>query len=129
MLYTPPDQWTEELLISLSGEDDRFEFKSGGILLDEKNRQPKADAVLCKELAIEICAFANSFGGTLFLGIRNTKKIDGVQKFYKGNQSNPIKEWLDKKIASFLEFRLPNYRVTEVVDLSEETEQLLGEDK
>lgn len=129
MIYEPPKRWTEKELLGLSGEDDRYEFKSGRILNDEKTQQPKSENILCNELAVEICAFANSFGGTLFLGIKNNKKVDGISKFYKGKNSNPFKEWLDKKIAHFLEFRLPNYRVTEVEDLSNETSDLLGEDK
>jgi len=129
MLYEPPKQWTETAILKLSGEDDRYEFKSGRILFDETTNEAKTDNKLSNELSREICAFANSFGGTLFLGIKNNKKIDGVSKYYKGKQSNPIKEWLEKKIGQFLEFRLPNFRVAEVTGLSKETKLLLGEDK
>ncbi len=119
MLYQPPEKWTEELLKGLLGEDDRYEYKSGRIFVDKDEQSIK------NSLAKEICAFANSFGGTLFIGVKDrSKEIDGVMKSYKNN----TKEWLDKIISDLLEFRLPDYRVTEV-KLTKLTQTRIGADK
>lgn len=127
MLYTPPDQWEESDVRKLSGEDDRYEFKSGGILFNARTQTFVTDDELVEKLSTEICAFANSFGGTLFLGITNeNKKVDGVLKYFK-SPSNDLKEWLDKKIAHMLEFRLPDYRVSEV-KLTAATAKSIGPD-
>lgn len=121
MRYEPPQQWTEKLFDSLPDEDDRYEYKSG--LLFAKNE----DAIK-NELAKEICAFANSFGGTLFLGIEDkTKKVDGVRILFKGKQSS--KEWLENIIPPLLEFRLQDFRVSEVMGLFSTTRTKIGNDK
>ena len=119
-LYNPPEQWTEEKISEISDEDNRYEFKRGLIL-----NKPQTEFE--EDIAKEICALANSFGGTLFLGvIDKTKEIDGVPKIKKGRQST--KAWIEDIIPKLLEFRLPNFRVLEVL-LSEETTSKIGSEK
>lgn len=102
-LYNPPEKWTEDLILQISDEDNRFEFK------EWKTDKKEFELMLAKE----ICALANSFGGTLFLGIKDgTKEIVGVPKIAKGRSS--AKAWLESIIPNLLEFRLPNFRVLEV---------------
>jgi hypothetical protein len=116
--FAEEEIWTEEKINFISGEDDRYEYKSG-LLLDKKVEE--IEEILAKE----ICAFANSFGGTLFLGIKDkTYEFDGVIKTYKRNTI----DWLERKIPNLLSFRLPYFRISEV-HLSKATESRIGDNK
>ncbi len=107
----PEAQWTEKMVKNLPSEDDRFEFK---------------EIIDIDKIAQEICAFANSFGGTLFLGIEDKNgQIKGIDK-KKGNK--PITLWLEQKIPVLLEFRFGSFRVREV-NLTPSTQKKIGSDK
>lgn len=109
------------MLNEISAEDNRYEFKEW----DEEWKNLKDD--LEKLIAKEICALANSFGGTLFLGVQDkTKEILGIPKFGKGRADS--RSWIERLIPNLLEFRLPDFRVLEV-DLSPETKSKIGSDK
>lgn len=127
MLYNPPEKWTEDLLDGLPfGEDDRYERKSG-----EEITLNKFDD-FANKITKEIGAFANSFGGTLFLGIAddNTKVgVPSLIRLKKGEKK--IEQWLEQKIPTLFELRLQRFRVTRIEDkdLSTETKTNLGKDK
>jgi len=123
-LYKFEDIWTEELLLNLpQNEDNRYEYKAGKLIDDFKSGDKKQDD-LEATLSKEIAALANSFGGTLFLGVRDQKKeFDGCDKIIKGNESTLA--WLERKIPEWFEFRLYSFRVNYVV-LSDETKKKLG---
>jgi hypothetical protein len=125
MLYNPPPKWTEELLDGLPfGEDDRYERKSG----DEISKKDLDN--FSNKISKEIGAFANSFGGTLFLGIADDKTKIGVPaiiELKRGNKS--IEQWLEQKIPTLFELRLQHFRISRVEDLSEETKKHLSKDK
>ena len=107
----PEEQWTEEMVKDLPSEDDRFEFK---------------ETVDIEKITKEICAFANSFGGTLFLGVEDKNAgIKGVDKI-KGNK--PITLWLEQIIPTKLEFRFGSFRVRDV-KLTSSTQKKIGLDK
>jgi hypothetical protein len=120
MFYKYPEKWTEDKFDVLSGEDDRFEWKLGRTFSqsDENNFR--------KKLGQELGAFANSFGGTLFVGVSDDKKIVGVPKIWRGRQST--KEWLENVIPTLFELRLQHFRVTEM-ELCDETQNDIGSDK
>lgn len=122
MFYDPPQKWTEELIDGLPfGEDDRYERKSG----DEISKSKFDD--FFNKLAKEIGAFANSFGGTLFIGIADNKKKVGIQgTITRGNI--PTERWLENKIPILFELRLQHFRVSRV-ELTEETQNQIGDDK
>lgn len=124
MLYKIPDKWTEEMFHSLPDEDDRYEYKSG-LLFDQVLDKTKVQDKLEEELSIEIGALVNSFGGTLFIGVKDkTKEIDGCPNVFKGGET--VKEWLEKKIPSWFEFRLYSFRIN-YVEINEATQNLIGE--
>ncbi|CAN5837056.1 hypothetical protein BH24ACI1_BH24ACI1_19140 [soil metagenome] len=65
--------WTEDEVLSLPTEHDKYERKAGKIF----------DGNWKESIAKEICAFANSFGGYIALGIEEDRKnltisVDGV---------------------------------------------------
>src|SRR5258708_875663 len=121
MCYDPPKKWTEELLDELPfGEDDRYEWKSGA-----ENAVKKPDD-FSNKLAKEIGAFANSFGGTLFVGMANDKTKVGFPVIAKGN--TPTERWLENKIPTLFELRLQHFRVGRV-ELSDKTQSQIGDDK
>lgn len=120
MSYTPPDKWTEELFSILPDEDDRYEWKLGK--LDTKEDQSK----FLNKLAEELGALANSFGGTLFIGVSDEKEIIGTNKIIKGKETT--KAWLETKIPVLFELRLQHFRVSEM-ELTKETQEKLGKDK
>jgi tRNA U38,U39,U40 pseudouridine synthase TruA len=120
MSYNPPDKWTEEIFLTLPDEDDRYEWKLGK--LDTKEDQSK----FLNKLAEELGALANSFGGTLFIGVSDEKEIIGSHKIIKGKEST--KAWLESKIPVLFELRLQHFRVSEM-ELTKETQEAIGEDK
>lgn len=98
--------WTEEEVLDLPSEHDKYERKAGKIFESEWK----------ETLAKEVCAFANSFGGYIALGIEEGKKnktisVDGVEA-YKGNE--PFNEWLEKQIPDLLFPPLQNFSVLPV---------------
>jgi len=107
----PEEQWTEKIIKTLPSEDDRFEY---------------TENIDTAKIEQEICAFANSFGGTLFLGIEDKNiSIKGVEKM-KGNK--PMTLWLEQKIPVLLEFRFGSFRVREV-KLTAATQKKIGSNK
>ena len=119
MIYIYPEKWTEEKFDILSDEDDRFEWKLGRAFTqsDENNFR--------KKLAQELGAFANSFGGTLFVGVTDDKQIVGVPKIWRGRQST--KEWLENIIPTLFELRLHHFRVSKM-ELTQTTQDKIGDD-
>jgi hypothetical protein len=121
MFYAPPETWTQELLDDLPfGEDDRYEWKSG----DQISKNKLDD--FSNSLAKEIGAFANSFGGTLFVGIANDKTKIGVPATAKGRI--PTERWLENKIPVLFELRLQHFRVSKV-ELTETAQSQIGDDR
>ncbi len=59
------------------GENDQFELKSELLLLHKKV-EPEIRENKNQEIRKDFSAFANSLGGFIFVGIRNTKEIVGV---------------------------------------------------
>src|SRR2546430_410437 len=106
MFYDPPKKWTEEFLEELSSEDDRYEWKSGAQI--SKSNLNEFWNILAKEVG----AFANSFGGTLFLGVNDDKTKVGVPAIASGRTS--IERWLENKIPTLFELRLQHFRVSRV---------------
>jgi hypothetical protein len=125
MLYNPPSKWTEHLLDELPiGEDDRYERKSGAQLVEGKFDE------FTNSLSKEIGAFANSFGGTLFLGIADDRTKVGVPSAIKVKKSDvPIERWLENKIPTLFEMRLQQFRIAKIEEISKETLQVLVPDR
>ncbi|MBS3788111.1 DUF262 domain-containing protein [Candidatus Bipolaricaulota bacterium] len=70
---------TEELI--RKGENSRIEFKET-LIYDVHQNQP--NRALKEEIVKEICAFANSDGGTLIIGVEDgTKDIKGIERDLK----------------------------------------------
>lgn len=75
----PEDGESIEELIE-KGENQRIEFKET-FLWDIHREQPNKD--LKETVAKEICAFANSNGGTLIIGVNDEKEIKGLDRDLK----------------------------------------------
>jgi hypothetical protein len=120
MFYEPPKKWIEELVDELPSEDDRYEWKSG----DEIAKNELDD--FSKNISKEIGAFANSFGGTLFIGISDDRTKVGIPAIAKGR--TPTERWLENKIPVLLEMRLQRFRVTRV-ELTEKSQGQIGSDR
>lgn len=60
----------------------------------------KNDSVRTESLAKEICAFSNSFGGYIFLGVEDDKKITGCIKWTEEKINNVFRDYI-KPIPSF----------------------------
>lgn len=104
MVTQKKDRWTEEEVAALpAGEQDYFERKSGAVL-----SSPNFDDAFAKAL----CAFANSRGGHLILGVADDGTIDGAPAIRKGRQST--KDWLEQIIPYSLNYPLQDFRVHEV---------------
>ncbi|MFX0133713.1 MAG: helix-turn-helix domain-containing protein [Candidatus Hodarchaeota archaeon] len=71
----PPDKETRYLKLIENGESETIEFKSTFKYDINKNRPNKE---LTHLISITICAFLNSRGGTLFIGIEDNKDIIGL---------------------------------------------------
>ena len=75
----PMPENTEELI--KRGENSRIEFKET-LLYDVHQDQP--NKALKEEAVKEICAFANSDGGTLIIGVEDgTKEVKGIERDLK----------------------------------------------
>ncbi len=75
----PVSESTEELI--QKGENTRLEFKET-LLYDVHQKQP--NKALKEEAVKEMCAFANSDGGTLIIGVEDgTKEIKGIERDLK----------------------------------------------
>lgn len=126
MLYKVPDEWTEESFLNLPDEDDRYEYKSG-MLIDQAIADPKLEERLAEKLGKELGGLVNSFGGTLFLGAKDkSKEIDGCPAIFKGRET--VKDWLEKKIPEWFDFRLYSFRIN-TVKLSDDTQDGIGVDR
>lgn len=108
MIYRQ-NEWTEDALLALSTEDDRFDKKSGTIF----------PAEFKAKLAKAASAFANSNGGYIIVGMCDDKEkaknggkdFDGVA--FKPKQGS-FEEWLEDQISSLLSPSIQNYRVLPV---------------
>lgn len=120
MFYQPPNKWTEDQVDDLPfGEDNRYERKSGQQL-------EKGETEFFNGIAKEIGAFANSFGGTLFIGVTDANEKVGIPKIAKGR--TPTERWLENKIPTLFELRLQNFKVS-IVELSTDTQSRIGADR
>ena len=98
------ERWTEEDILSLpKGEQDFFERKSWAIITKDS---------FDNDLAKALCAFANSGGGHLIIGVTDEGVIDGVPETVKGGVS--VKDWVEQKIPRLLNYPLQDFRVHEV---------------
>lgn len=103
--------WTEDDILSISDEDDKFERKAG-MMFDDKDNSWRT------KLASEVCAFANSYGGVIALGAYDTKEkikkgldFDGVNPIRK---KQPFEQWLESRISGLLTPPLQSFRVLRV---------------
>jgi hypothetical protein len=97
------ERWTEAEIDNLPpGEHDYFDRKSGRLFESTDFEVPVAKA---------LCAFANSGGGHLILGINNDGSPDGLP-LLKGR--TPVREWLEQKIPRLIDLPLQDFRVHEV---------------
>jgi hypothetical protein len=112
----PVAEWTEEDVLSLPhGEFDWLEAKGRRAL--DLTLPTVREADVLENLAKEICAFANSGGGQLILGLANPTSgtsnwnVDdgGISTSIKGKIST--KEWLEDVIPNLLEFPLTEFNV------------------
>jgi len=104
-MVKPANEWTEDDVLSLPGdENDTFERK-GAQLLDLALPQVKEGNVL-DELAKQLSAFANTGGGRIIYGITDTGIVDngGVGRLAKGRQST--KGWLEDVIPNLTDFEV-----------------------
>jgi Putative DNA-binding domain len=107
--FVKKEQWTEEEVFSLpAGEHDYFERKSGQLFDDPTDRNNLYDV-----LAKAACAFANSGGGHLILGIKDDGNLDGVPSVLSGR--TPTRAWLEQKLPNLLDYSLGDFRVHTVV--------------
>lgn len=110
--FVKREQWTEEQVTGLPvGEHDYFDRKSGQLF-----DAPVDTNKLYNLLAKESCAFANSGGGHLILGVKDDGTIDGVPSLFSGK--TPTREWLEQKLPDLLDYRLVDFRVHTVVHAS-----------
>ncbi|MBB6224987.1 AlbA family DNA-binding domain-containing protein [Rhizobium leguminosarum] len=108
MSFVKKEHWTEEDVLSLpAGEHDYFDRKSGQLFDDPSKRDSLYDV-----LAKAACAFANSGGGHLVLGVKDDGTVDGVPAIFSGRTST--REWLEQKLPDFLDYRLVDFRVHSV---------------
>ena len=109
MTFVKRERWTEEEIIGLpSGEHDYFDRKSGQLFDKASDRNNLYDV-----LAKASCAFANSGGGHLVLGVKDDGTPDGVPPIFSGKTTT--REWLEQKLPDFLDYRLADFRVHTVV--------------
>jgi hypothetical protein len=97
------ERWTEAEIDRMPpGEHDYFDRKSGKLF---------ESAGVERQIAKALCAFANSGGGYLILGVANNGTPDGVPLLHS---RTPTREWLEQKIPRLLDFPLQDFRVHEV---------------
>jgi hypothetical protein len=96
--------WIEEEVRSLpAGEHDYFDRKGGRIFDDP--------AHLKGTIAKALCAFANSGGGHLVLGVQDDGTVDGVPAL-RGRTTT--RDWLEQTIPALLAYPLRDFRVHNV---------------
>ena len=102
------ERWTEADVSALpAGEHDYFDRKSGGLLTSPDFRKDTAKA---------LCAFANSGGGHLVIGVEDDGTLSGVDPL-RGR--TPTREWLEQVIPNLLSFPLQDFRVHQVEPAAE----------
>ena len=95
------EHWTEADLDSLpAGEPDAFDRKSGR-LFDNRDE-------FFNKVAKALSAFANSGGGSLILGVTDDGIPDGLPTTVG---RTPMREWLEQKVATLLDYPLSDFRV------------------
>jgi len=100
------EKWTEEEVKFLPPkEHDYFERKSGQILsgTDFQNILAKA-----------ICAFANSGGGHLIIGVKDDETFDGVEPLL-GKSKTSTRDYIEQIVPNLLENQLSTFRVHQVI--------------
>jgi hypothetical protein len=119
LAFVKREQWSEQDVRSLpSGEHDYFDRKSGRLFDNSNDRNSLYDT-----LAKAICAFANTGGGHLVLGVADDGTFDGVEPIISGKTTT--RDWLEQKIPDFLDYRLTDFRV-HVVTRSDSSQIPLG---
>ena len=99
------ENWIEDEILSLpAGEHNYFDRKGSGFL---------ADGGFENDFSKALCAFANSYGGHLIIGVEDDGTITGVPLIHRGRQSN--REFLEQKISTLLVPVLQDFRVHEVI--------------
>lgn len=100
----PSREWTEADILALPpGEQREFDRKRADILSGADWRE---------SLAKPLCAFANSGGGSLILGVADDGSLLGIDP-KKGSTST--KDWLEQVIPKLLSHPLEAFRVHEVL--------------
>jgi hypothetical protein len=110
-----PREWTEDLLLSLPHEEHDWLEVKGRKALD-LTAQGVDENTVRMSLSKAICAFANSGGGTLVLGMAITEagwKVDdgGISQVIRRPST---KEWLEDTIPHLVDPRLRTFNVTTV---------------
>lgn len=121
--------WDEQYVLGLPpGEHNWVEFK-GARLLDFSLSGVKVGDVL-NELSRQLSAFANSGGGHIVYGIKNTP-LNQPRVVDEGGVSNQLKngtkEWLEDVIPNLVEYPLTDFNVYAIV--RNEPDSLIEEDK
>jgi hypothetical protein len=110
------NEWTEESLLALSTEDDRFDKKSGSIFPSDFK----------KILAKAVSAFANSNGGHIIIGMCDERDRDKNGRDFDGVNFKPKKvsfcEWLEDQISGLVTPPIQNYRVLPVKSKSKNSQ-------
>jgi hypothetical protein len=113
--FVKREQWTEEEVASLpAGEHDYFERKSGKLFDDPTERNNLYDV-----LAKAACAFANSGGGHLILGVKDDGTPDGVPIVLAGRTTT--RAWLEQKLPELLDYSLADFRVHTAIPAAQPT--------
>ncbi len=113
----PIDEWDEEYVLNLPpGEHDWVEFK-GARSLDFSIPNVKIDNVI-DELSKQLSAFANSGGGTIVYGIKDSPSIpreidNGGVSLNLKNRST--KEWLEDIIPNIVEYLLTDFNLYVII--------------
>ncbi|OHD14423.1 MAG: hypothetical protein A2Y41_14010 [Spirochaetes bacterium GWB1_36_13] len=113
ILKIPSERWS---LLFHQGENDQLEFKAS-LRWDYKNSQ--INKILEYTVAKTLCAFLNSSGGMLFIGISDSKDVLGLEEDYqtlgKHHQSRDgfilrltsiINEYLGKEVHRFISIQV-----------------------
>jgi Schlafen, AlbA_2 len=97
------ERWMEAEVLALpAGEHDYFERKGAGLLQGSDYRE---------KLAKAICAFANSGGGSLLIGVSNNGGLEGIEP-RRGKTST--RDWFEQIVPSLVAPPLADFRVHEV---------------
>jgi hypothetical protein len=111
------ERWTEAEVLALPpGEQDYFERKAGKLFEQAHFRDTMAKA---------ICAFANSGGGHIILGVKDDGTIDGMPRC--ANRT-PTREHLEQILPNLLDHPLVSFRVHEVLPAAD-SDSAIPQDK